>query len=362
MIKFLDLKAGYDELKLEIDQAYHSVMDSGWFIHGQECEAFESEFANYCQTDYAVGVGNGLEALELLLKAYEIGSGDEVIVPSNTYIATWLAVSYVDAKVVAVEPDIRTYNIDPNLIEKAITPKTKAIIAVHLYGQPCDMNPIMKIAEKHNLIVIEDAAQAQGALYKGRKAGSLGHAAGFSFFPGKNLGAFGDAGAITTNDKQIADKVRLLGNYGSNIKYYNKIKGVNSRLDELQSAFLRVKLRHLDNWNNRRKLIAKKYTTELANTQLVTPFVSENTDPVWHQFVIRTQNRDALQDALKTDNISTMIHYPVPPHKQEAYQDMGHLDLPISEKIHQEVLSLPIYPHLTENNINTIIKAIKGHT
>ena len=359
-MKFLDLKAGYDELKSEFDEAYHRVMDSGWYIRGKECEAFEAEFALYCGTKYAVGVGNGLEALELLLRAYDIGEGDEVIVPSNTYIATWLAVSYVGAKVVPVEPDIRTYNIDPSLIEGTITPNTKAIIAVHLYGQPCDMNPIMEIAAKYNLIVIEDAAQAQGAFYKGQKVGGLGHAAGFSFFPGKNLGAFGDAGAITTNEQAIAEKVRVIANYGSQKKYYNEVRGINSRLDELQAAFLRVKLRHLDEWNVRRKKIASSYLEKLSGIPFVLPYVLTCTDPVWHQFVIRVQDRERLQKYLSEKGVSTMIHYPVPPHKQEAFHKMKSEKFPVSERIHREVLSLPIGPHFQINEEQLVILAIKS--
>tara|TARA_B100001093_G_scaffold520325_1_gene614707 strand:+ start:3140 stop:4249 length:1110 start_codon:yes stop_codon:yes gene_type:complete len=346
-MKFLDLKAGFDELRAEFDEAYNRVMDSGWYIRGAECETFEMEFSAYCETNYSVGVGNGLEALELLLRAYGIGVGDEVIVPSNTYIATWLAVSNVGAKVIPVEPDIRTYNIDPQLIEAAITPNTKVIIPVHLYGQPCDMDPITEIANKHHLIVIEDAAQAQGALYKKSKVGSLGHAAAFSFFPGKNLGAFGDAGAITTNDKVIAEKVRVIANYGSYKKYYNDVKGVNSRLDELQAAFLTVKLRYLDEWNHRRKVIASHYLEALKVSSFVLPYVSVHSDPVWHQFVIRAQNRESIQQYLNEQGVSTMIHYPVPPHKQEAYDIMNDEKLPVSEKIHQEVLSLPIGPHFS---------------
>ena len=358
-MKFLDLKAGYNELKCELNEAYHRVMDSGWYIRGKECESFEAEFAKYCGSQYAVGVGNGLEALELLLRAYDIGEGDEVIVPSNTYIATWLAVDYVGAKVIPVEPNIRTYNIDPSLIESAITPNTKAIITVHLYGQPCDMDPIMDIAEKHNLIVIEDAAQAQGALYKGRKVGSLGHAAGFSFFPGKNLGAFGDAGAITTNDKAVADRSRVIANYGSQKKYYNEVKGINSRLDELQAAFLRVKLKYLDEWNDRRKIVASQYLEKLSETPLILPYSPSFSNPVWHQFVIRAQERDLLQKQLSAKGVPTMIHYPVPPHKQEAYQKMRGMDLSISEKIHREVLSLPIGPHLQAYEESRVIKELK---
>lgn len=361
MIPFLDLKAAYHELQQECDEAYHRVMKSGWYLLGNELAEFESSFAAYTNAKYCVGVGNGLEALELLLKAYEIGAGDEVIVPSNTYIATWLAVSYVGATPVPVEPDITTYNIDPTLIEEKITPNTKAIIAVHLYGQPCDMDPINAIAKKHHLIVIEDAAQAQGALYKGKKTGSLADAAGFSFYPGKNLGAMGDAGAITTNDETIARKVRMLGNYGSNNKYYNEEKGVNSRLDELQAAFLCVKLKYLDEWNRRRQQLANLYQTNLIKDKsLVLPRVIESASSVWHVFVIRHHRRADLQAYLKKCGVETLQHYPIPPHKQKAYVEMNQLHFPVSEEIHNSVLSLPISPHHTETQINTVVEMINS--
>jgi len=362
-IPFLDLAQSYFELKALFDAAFFRVMNSGWYLLGPELEAFEAEFAEYCDVQYAVGLGNGLEALELLLKAYNIGPGDEVIVPSNTYIATWLAVSYVGAKPVPVEPDLSTYNIDPNQIEAAITPKTKAIIPVHLYGLTADMDPILEIAKKYNLIVIEDAAQAQGAEYKNKKAGSLGHAAGFSFYPGKNLGAFGDAGAITTNDPVIAEKVRILRNYGSRVKYHNEVKGVNSRLDELQAAFLRVKLRKLDEWNARRKNLAKFYLQELKELevagQIVLPVEPKGFKSAWHLFVIRSKERDLLQKKLMERNVQTLIHYPIPPHQQPAYLEFKNLSLPVSEKIHQEVLSLPIGPHLDFDQLNLVIKALR---
>lgn len=358
-VPFLDLKATYLELQSELDNAYTNVMQSGYYLLGKELEAFEQEFAEYCTTTHCVGCGNGLEAIELLLKAYGIGEGDEVIVPSNTYIATWLAVSYVGAKPVPVEPILETYNIDPGLIEAAITPKTKAIIPVHLYGQPVDMDPIMAIAKKHNLVVIEDAAQAHGALYKGKKVGSLGHAAAFSFYPGKNLGAYGDAGAITTNDKNIAEKVKVLRNYGSQKKYFNEVQGVNSRLDELQAAFLRVKLKKLDEWNARRKVVAQLYLEGLKNEKsIVLPRVPDWADPAWHLFVVRHAHRDALQEKLNKKGIQTLIHYPLPPHKQAAYAEMNHLSFPISEKIHQEVLSLPIGPHLSHEEAQQVIEGI----
>lgn len=360
MIEFLNLQASYDELKEQFNQAYDRVMNSGWYLLGEELEVFEQEFSEYCNVKYAVGLGNGLEALELLLRAYDIGHGDEVIVPSNTYIATWLAVSNVGATIVPVEPDIRTYNIDPKLIEAKITKKTKAIIPVHLYGQPCEMDPIMLLAEKYNLHIIEDGAQAHGALYKNRKVGSLGHAAAFSFYPGKNLGAFGDAGCITTNDARIANKIKILRNYGSQKKYENKEKGVNSRLDELQAAFLRVKLKKLDEWNARRRLIANCYLKENSEYgDIIVPFVPRHMDPVWHLFVIRFKRRNELQKYFLAKGVQTMIHYPKPPHLQGAYKEMNALKFPISEQIHNEVLSLPIGPHCKISEILDVIAFLK---
>ncbi|MCD8524525.1 MAG: DegT/DnrJ/EryC1/StrS family aminotransferase [Gammaproteobacteria bacterium] len=350
-IPFLDLQATYVELREELDQAYRRVMNSGWYILGPELEAFEQEFSDYCRVPYAVGCANGLEAIQLLLKAYGVGEGDEVIVPSNTYIATWLAVSYVGATPVPVEPLLETYNLDPALIEAAITPKTKAIIPVHLYGQPADVDQMMGIANKYGLIVIEDAAQAHGALYKGRKVGSLGHAAAFSFYPGKNLGAFGDAGAITTNDHAIAKKIKILRNYGSQKKYFNEVQGINSRLDELQAAFLRVKLKKLDEWNQRRRVIASIYLENLSHLQSINlPAIPTWADPIWHLFVIRHEKRDEVQSFLNSKGIQTLIHYPLPPHKQAAYREMNALSLPISENIHNTVLSLPIGPHFREED------------
>lgn len=360
-IPFLDLKQPYLELKAEVDRAYQRVMDSGWYIHGEELKAFEAEFADYCNVKYCIGVGNGLDALHLILRAMDIGKGDEVIVPSNTFIATWLAVSYAGATPVPVEPDEKTYNIDPDRIEAAITQRTKAIIPVHLYGQPADMDPILEIASRYRLKVIEDAAQAHGARYKGEKTGGLGDAAGFSFYPGKNLGAFGDGGAVTTNDPVIANKVRLLSNYGSLVKYTHDVKGFNSRLDELQAAFLRVKLRHLDQWNARRRKIADQYLQKLSAQDFLTlPHVPPWAKPVWHLFVVRTPERDRLQKYLTGCGIQTLIHYPVPPHKQCAYQDFSNVSLPVSEKIHNEVLSIPISPVMDENDVEYIWNALEG--
>jgi dTDP-4-amino-4,6-dideoxygalactose transaminase len=358
-IPFLDLKAAQLELCSELEQAFDRTLNSGWYILGDEVKQFEREFAEYCESAHCVGVGNGLEALHLILRAYGIGVGDEVIVPSNTYIATWLAVSYAGATPVPVEPDERTYNIDPQRIEAAITPYTKAIIAVHLYGQPADMDVINAIAKKHNLKVIEDAAQAHGAKYKGRHVGSLGDAAGFSFYPGKNLGAIGDGGAVTTSDTALAEKVRVLGNYGSRVKYHNEVKGFNSRLDELQAAFLREKLKTLDAWNEKRKLIAAEYLRQLADTDLLLPHVPEWAEPVWHLFVVRSKRREQFQNQLNHMGIGTLIHYPIPPHLQEAYADLGfgRRAFPIAEQIHEEVLSLPMFPSMTLEQANRVIAA-----
>lgn len=359
-IPFLDLNAPHDELRNELRNAFERVLDSGWYILGNEVKLFEHEFAGYCEAQYCVGAGNGLEALHLILRAYGIGVGDEVIVPSNTYIATWLAASYAGATPIPVEPDERTYNIDPTLIEAAITPRTKAIIAVHLYGQPADMDAINAIAKKHNLKVIEDAAQAHGARYKGRRVGALGDAAGFSFYPGKNLGAIGDGGAVTTNDPGLAEKVRVLCNYGSRVKYHNEVKGFNSRLDELQAAFLREKLKKLDAWNDRRKAIAEEYLNTLNGSNVVLPHVPDWADPVWHLFVVRNTQRDQLQQKLSEAGIGTMIHYPIPPHLQGAYAELGYGvgAFPISERIHREVLSLPMGPHLAFEQQGSVITAL----
>jgi dTDP-4-amino-4,6-dideoxygalactose transaminase/predicted nucleic acid-binding protein len=352
-VTFLDLKAPHTELRAELETAFDRTLNSGWYIQGNELKQFEQEFATYCEAEYCVGVGNGLDALHLILRAYDIGAGDEVIVPSNTYIATWLAASYAGATPIPVEPDERTYNLDPARIEAAISPRTKAIMVVHLYGQPADMDAINAIANKHNLKVIEDAAQAHGARYKGRRVGSLGDAAGFSFYPGKNLGAIGDGGAVTTNDAALAQKIRVLGNYGSQIKYHNEVKGYNSRLDELQAAFLREKLKTLDTWNGRRKVLAADYLHQLSDVNLVLPFVPEWADPVWHLFVVRSQQRETLQTQLQQQGIGTMIHYPIPPHLQPAYAELNYKpgDFTIAEVIHREVLSLPMGPHLDAEKV-----------
>lgn len=361
-IQFLDLNSPYLELKEELDSAYQRVMESGWYILGKEVEAFESEFAAYCETNYCIGVANGLDALHLIVRAYGIGPGDEVIVPANTYIATWLAVTHAGATPVPVEPDEGTYNIDPTRIEAAITPRTKAIMVVHLYGQTADMDQINAIARKHGLKVIEDCAQAHGARYKGRRVGSLGDAAGFSFYPGKNLGAIGDGGAVTTNDPELAERIRVLRNYGSQTKYHNEVVGFNSRLDELQAALLRVKLTKLDEWNERRRHVAAKYMQGLSGQQQLTlPHVPEWAEPVWHLFVVRHAQRDALQMALVEAGIGTVIHYPIPPHLQLAYVglnwDKG--DFPLSELMAKEVISLPMGPHMYDAQVSQVITSLK---
>jgi dTDP-4-amino-4,6-dideoxygalactose transaminase len=361
-VPFLDLRAAYLELKGDIDRAITKSLESGWYIGGKDVETFEADYAHYCGANYCVGVGNGLDALHLVLKAMEIGVGDEVIVPSNTYIATWLAVSYTGATPVPVEPDERTYNLDPQKIESAITPRTKAILPVHLYGQTADLDPILETARRHKLFVLEDAAQAHGARYKGRRVGSHGDAVAWSFSPGKNLGALGDAGAVPTNRPELAEKVKMLRNYGSKVKYVNEMTGYNSRLDPLQAAALRVKLNYLEEWNERRKAIARFYLKELVDTQLTLPYIPEWADPAWHLFVVRTPKRDELQKHLESHGIGTLIHYPIPPHLQKAYSGLGLKEgsLPISEAIHREVLSLPIGPHLTTEQAERVVEVVKA--
>lgn len=361
MIPFLDLSAPYRELKAEIDAAVSRVLSSGWYILGPEVEAFEAEWADYCGAQHAVGLANGLDALILALRALDIGPGDEVIVPSNTYIATWLAVSAVGARPVAVEPDPATHNIDPARIAAAITPRTKAVLPVHLYGQPADMDPILAVAKRHGLAVIEDAAQAHGARYRGRRIGGHGDIVCWSFYPGKNLGAMGDGGAITTNSADLAEKVRLLRNYGSREKYVNEVQGGNSRLDPLQAAVLRVKLGHLDAWTDRRRAIAKVYSAGLIGSGLVLPHVPDWADPVWHLYVVRASNRNKVQKRLTDAGIGTLIHYPIAPHMQNAYANLGiPFDaLPVARKFAAEVLSLPIGPHLAIQDAMTVFNAIK---
>lgn len=358
-IPFLDLNRMHNPIRTQLDEAYHRVMDSGWFIMGPELTAFEAEFAAYSNVKHCIGVGNGLDALHLLLRAYGIGPGDEVIVPSNTFIATWLAVSQCGATPVAVEPDVNTHNINPVLIAAAITINTKAIIPVHLYGQPADMDPINQLAAEHGLVVIEDAAQAQGALYKGRRVGSLGHAAGTSFYPGKNLGALGDGGAVLTNDDATADQVRRLRNYGSSIKYQHDLAGYNTRLDELQAAFLREKLKVLDTWNAKRKVIASTYRDSLSSADCITPYVPDYADPVWHLYVIRSKRRDKLKAHLEQQGVASVIHYPTPPHKQICYSDYASLSMPIAETLAAEVLSLPMSPDMSDAEIEKVSSALR---
>lgn len=357
------MKSPYEELRNEMDAAYRRVMESGWYILGEETERFEQNFAKYCGVKHCVGLGNGLEALHLILRAYDIGEGDEVIVPANTYIASWLAITYASATPVPVEPIEATYNLDPSRIEAAISPRTKAIMAVHLYGQPADMDSLREVATRRGLRLIEDAAQAHGATVDGRRAGSLSDAAGWSFYPGKNLGAMGDAGAVTTDDDQVADRIRVLRNYGSRVKYHNEVKGFNSRLDPLHAAFLDAKLKHLEDWNARRKALAGRYFEALADVpNLILPHVPAWADPSWHLFVIRHPERDALQKHLTENGIGTLIHYPIPPHLSDAYREMGFKqgDFPITEAIHRTVLSIPMGPHLRADQLDRVVEAIRS--
>ncbi len=362
MTPFLDLKSAYSELKHEIDAATARVLESGWYVLGPEVEAFEAEWATFCEARYAVGLANGLDALILSLRALDIGVGDEVIVPSNTYIATWLAVSSVGAFPVPVEPDPATHNIDVSRIEAAITERTRVIMPVHLYGQPADMDPILEIARKHSLRVIEDAAQAHGARYKGKRIGAHGDIACWSFYPGKNLGAMGDGGAITTDNPELADRISLLRNYGSREKYVNLEAGVNSRLDPVQAAILKVKLKVLDEWTERRRKVAETYTEALERTELILPYVPDWAEPVWHLYVVRSAERDALQSRLFEAGIGTLIHYPIPPHMQEAYTKLGLAPdaLPLARDLAAEVLSLPMGPQLNSEQISNIIRQIQS--
>lgn len=361
-IPFLDLKAAYLELQSEIDSAIKRVLNSGWYILGEEVDVFEQEYAAYCEAKYCVGVANGLDALHLALLALEVGGGDEVIVPSNTYIATWLAVSQCGAIPIPVEPNAETYNIDPTRIEAAITPKTKVILPVHLYGQPADMDPILAIARKHGLKVLEDGAQVHGARYKGKRIGAHGDIVAWSFYPGKNLGALGDGGAITTDNAEVAERIRVLRNYGSRMKYVNKVRGFNSRLDPIQAATLRVKLKVLDAWNGRRTEIASCYQTGLANLGLNLPFIPEWAEPVWHLYVVQHPQRDFLQKKLGEAGIGTLIHYPIPPHLQQAYASTGYVkgQFPIAEQMADQLLSLPMGPHLSEANTLAVVAAIRA--
>ena len=361
-VPFLDLRAGYLELKAEIDAAVARVLDSGYYILGPEVEAFETEFASFCEARHAIGVADGLDALVLALRAMDVGPGDEVIVPSNTYIATWLAVSQVGATPVPVEPLPGTHNIDPARIEAAITPRTRVILPVHLYGQPADLAPILDIARRHGLRVLEDGAQAHGARYQGRRIGAHGDAVAWSFYPGKNLGALGDGGAVTTDDPVLADRIRVLRNYGSRVKYVNEVKGVNSRLDPLQAAILRVKLAHLAAWNQRRADIAARYLDALQGLGLGLPRIIDGAESSWHLFVVRHPAREAQQQALQAAGVGTLIHYPIPPHRQQAYADASWQAgaFPLAEQLADEVMSLPIGPHLDAAGVERVIAALRG--
>lgn len=360
-VPFASFLPMHNELRKELDAAYNKVVDKSYFIQGEECTKFEKEFAEYCGVKYCVGVATGLDALVLILKAMGISKGDEVILPSNTYIATALAVSYAGADPVFVEPVLETFNIDVDRIETKITEKTKAIIAVHLQGRTADMDAINTIAKKYNLKVIEDAAQAHGAKYNGVKAGALGDAAGFSFYPGKNLGALGDGGCVTTNNKWLAEKVRALGNYGSDYKYHHIYKGINSRLDEMQSAFLRVKLHNLDKWNECRRRIADRYLNEIKNSLIKLPLPTDDVyEHIYHVFVIRCNKRDELEKYLNDNGIGTVKHYPIPMHEQECYKDLGykHGDFPIAEEISATVISIPMYYGMTDDEVSYVIDVL----
>jgi dTDP-4-amino-4,6-dideoxygalactose transaminase len=365
MIPFLNLKDINKQYREELILACTKVIDSGWYIQGNECKEFEKEFAQYCGTKFAIGVANGLDALILIFRAYKemgfIKNGDEVIVPSNTYIASILAISENNLVPILVEPDINSYLINPLKIEEKITSKTKAILPVHLYGQTCEMDKINEIAKKYNLKVIEDSAQSHGAYYNNKRSGNLGDASGFSFYPGKNLGALGDGGTVTTNDEDLAKAIKALGNYGSHKKYENLYKGMNSRLDEIQAAMLRVKLKYLDNEVEKRREIANYYLKNIENKNIVLPMVRKNDNHVWHLFVIRTKNRDQFQKYLSENDIQTLIHYPLAPHKQNAYKDWNNESYPISEQIHDGVLSLPISPILEIKDAHKIVNIINEY-
>lgn len=361
MIKFLDLQKINERYREEIDSRIKKILDKGWYILGNEDKIFEENFSKYLGVKHCIGCANGLDALNLIIRGYGFCNGDEIIVPANTYIATILAISENGCTPVLVEPDINTYNINPDLIEAKITEKTKAIMVVHLYGQAVQMEKIWQIAKKYNLKVIEDSAQAHGAMYNGIKTGALGDASGFSFYPGKNLGCIGDGGCVTTNDDVLAAKVRAIANYGSDYKYHHIYKGVNSRLDEIQAAVLDIKLKYLDSDNQKRRQIAKFYRDNIKNPQIILPKIYDENAHVWHVFVIRTQNRDKLQKFLEENGIQTNIHYPTPPHKQGAYNELENIELPISEQIHKEVISIPISPVMTDDEVNKVVEVINNY-
>lgn len=361
MIKFLDLKKINNRYREEIDSRIKNILDKGWYLQGEENENFTKNFANFCGTKFALGVANGLDALNLIIKAYGFGNGDEIIVPANTYIATILAISENGCIPILVEPDIKTYNINPDSIEEKITTKTKAIMVVHLYGQAVQMEKIWKIAKKYNLKIIEDSAQAHGAIYQENRTGNLGDASGFSFYPGKNLGCMGDGGAVTTNDEELFNKIKAIANYGSDRKYHHIYKGVNSRLDEIQAAVLDIKLKHLDSDNNKRREISKYYRENIKNSKIILPDTYDEKSHVWHIFAVRTQNRDEFQKYLTEKGIQTIIHYPTPPHKQGAYKEWNNLSFPITEEIHNTILSLPISPVMTDSEIEKVVEVVNEY-
>lgn len=361
MIKFLDLKKINNRYREEIDSRIKNILDKGWYLQGEENENFTKNFANFCGTKFVLGVANGLDALNLIIKAYGFGNGDEIIVPANTYIATILAISENGCIPILVEPDIKTYNINPDSIEEKITSKTKAIMVVHLYGQAVQMEKIWKIAKKYNLKIIEDSAQAHGAIYQENRTGNLGDASGFSFYPGKNLGCIGDGGAVTTNDEELFNKIKAIANYGSDRKYHHIYKGVNSRLDEIQAAVLDIKLNHLDSDNNKRREISKYYRENIKNSKIILPETYDEKSHVWHIFAVRTQNRDEFQKYLTEKGIQTIIHYPTPPHKQGAYKEWNNLSFPITEEIHNTILSLPISPVMTDSEIEKVVEVVNEY-
>lgn len=361
MIKFLDLEKINNRYREEIDSRTKNILDKGWYLQGEENENFTKNFANFCGTKFALGVANGLDALNLIIKAYGFGNGDEIIVPANTYIATILAISENGCIPILVEPDFKTYNINPDSIEEKITSKTKAIMVVHIYGQAVQMEKIWKIAKKYNLKIIEDSAQAHGAIYQENRTGNLGDASGFSFYPGKNLGCMGDGGAVTTNDEELFNKIKAIANYGSDRKYHHIYKGVNSRLDEIQAAVLDVKLKHLDSDNNKRREISKYYRENIKNSKIILPETYDEKSHVWHIFAVRTQNRDEFQKYLTEKGIQTIIHYPTPPHKQGAYKEWNNLSFPITEEIHNTILSLPISPVMTDSEIEKVIEVVNEY-
>ncbi len=361
MINFLNLHKINERFRNEIDERIKQVLDSGWYILGEQVSLFERNFAAFCGVKHCIGCANGLDALNLIIKAYGFSTGDEIIVPANTYIASILAISQNGCKPVLVEPDINTYNINPDLIEEKITENTKAIMVVHLYGQAVEMEKIWQLAKKYNLKVIEDSAQAHGTIYKGKRAGNLGDASGFSFYPGKNLGCMGDGGCVTTNDDELAYRIRAIANYGSDYKYHHIFKGTNSRLDEIQAAVLDIKLKHLDEDNKRRREIAKFYRENIKNPNIILPQLKEEENHVWHIFAVRVNDRDKLKKYLEGNGIETNIHYPTAPHKQECYKELEHLSFPVSEKIHKQVLSLPISPVLTRNEVMQVVEVINGY-